>query len=306
MRVDYRSFLDKIWEALPAAEYVAMASDPHVLGNPLLKTQHFIGSSKWEYVSETEAIGWHQLRVPHQRYTDESRKEVAVKGHAHGSNQHWYKRIEGVWKFAGLAPIIRWGEFDFDSVFASGRETFGDKEKVKEQVAVAAGVSADVGEANAKTNLESATATVQDEPRTTTKPTAKTADAAKQSNSNMPSVGSADHKKGNKPSAENPPVEDPQGVQLEPTDQAVRNTSTTSPSQQPGITKALADHHPMPHSGQPTAVPTPSLPNQAKEPVAEVQPDQDQIELLKMAREDGKLFEMQVEQVPPEEVAIAL
>lgn len=154
MRVDYRSFLDKIWEALPAAEYVAMASDPHVLGNPLLKTQHFIGSSKWEYVSETEAIGWHQLRVPHQRYTDESRKEVAVKGHAHGSNQHWYKKIDGVWKFAGLAPIIRWGEFDFDSVFESGRETFGDKEKVKEQMAVAAGVSADVGEANAKTNLE--------------------------------------------------------------------------------------------------------------------------------------------------------
>ena len=145
MRIDYRSFLDKFWEAMPATDYVAMASDPTVLGDPLLKTQHFIGSSKWEYVSEDEAIGWHQLRVPHQRYTDESMKNVAVKGHAHGSNQHWYKKIDGVWKFAGLAPIIRWGEYDFESVFASGRETFGEQKKVEEQVAIAAGVSADVG-----------------------------------------------------------------------------------------------------------------------------------------------------------------
>ncbi|KAL8832420.1 MAG: hypothetical protein Q9191_000292 [Dirinaria sp. TL-2023a] len=161
MRIDYRSFLDKIWEAMPADEYIAMASDPHVLGDPLLKTQHFIGSSKWEYVSETEAIGWHQLRVPHQRYTDESRTEIAVKGHAHGSNQHWYKKIDNVWKFAGLAPIIRWGEFDFDSVFASGRDTFGESDKVEEQIAVAAGVSPEIGLENASQDLEGRTAVAQ-------------------------------------------------------------------------------------------------------------------------------------------------
>ena len=128
MRIDYRSFLDKMWEAMPADEYVAMASDPHVLGDPLLKTQHFIGASRWEKVSDTEVVGWHQLRVPHQRYTDETRTEVALKGHAHGTNQHWYRKIDGFWKFAGLAPEIRWGEFDFEKMFASGRETFGDQE----------------------------------------------------------------------------------------------------------------------------------------------------------------------------------
>ena len=71
-------------------------------------------------------------------------------------NQHWYKKIDGVWKFAGLAPIIRWGEFDFDSVFASGRDTFGDQKKVEEQVAVAAGVSAEVS-----ASIESATDTAK-------------------------------------------------------------------------------------------------------------------------------------------------
>ena len=107
---------------MPAKEFIAMASDPKVLGSKKLKTQHFIGGTKWEKVSDDEIIGWHQLRVPHQVYTDESLKEVKVKGHAHSTNQHWYKKVDGVWKFAGLNPDIRWSEFDFDKVFAEGRE----------------------------------------------------------------------------------------------------------------------------------------------------------------------------------------
>ena len=148
---------------MPADEYVAMASDPHVLGDPLLKTQHFIGSSKWEKVSDTEVIGWHQLRVPHQRYTDETKTQVAVKGHAHGTNQHWYKKVDGKWKFAGLAVEIKWGEFDFDKVFASGREqeTLGEsekKEKMVEEAAVLTGIPANAADlstskaTNTKTN----------------------------------------------------------------------------------------------------------------------------------------------------------
>jgi len=138
LRIDYRSFLDKMWEAMPAEEYVTMASDPNVLGNPLLMTQHFIGGSRWEKVSDDEVIGYHQLRVPHQRYTDETRTAVAVKGHAHSHNTHWYKKVDGVWKFAGLCPDIRWGEYDFDRVFESGRESFGDAEKAEAEKVEAA------------------------------------------------------------------------------------------------------------------------------------------------------------------------
>lgn len=124
MRVDYRAFLGKLWEAMPADEYVAMASDPHVLGDPLLMTQHFVGVSKWERVSETEVVGYHQLRVPHQRYKDASRQQVAIKGHAHGSNKHWYQKIDGKWKFAGIQVEMRWGEFDFEKLFSSGRDKY--------------------------------------------------------------------------------------------------------------------------------------------------------------------------------------
>ncbi|KAK4220635.1 putative scytalone dehydratase [Podospora fimiseda] len=128
LRIDYRSFLDKLWEAMPADEFIQMISDKAVLGNPLLRTQHFIsGASKWEKVSDTEIIGYHQLRVPHQLYTDETLKTVKVKGHAHSHNTHYYKKVDGVWKFAGLNPEIRWSEYDFEQVFASGRESFGER-----------------------------------------------------------------------------------------------------------------------------------------------------------------------------------
>ena len=128
LRIDYRSFLNKLWEAMPADEFVKMASDPKVLGDPTLRTQHFIGGSKWQRVSPDEILGYHQLRVPHQRYSDASMSKVLVKGHAHSFNLHWYKKINGVWKFAGLNPDIRWFEYDFDKVFESGRDSFGEAE----------------------------------------------------------------------------------------------------------------------------------------------------------------------------------
>ncbi|KAH7014676.1 scytalone dehydratase [Macrophomina phaseolina] len=128
--VDYRSFLDKIWDEMPADQFIAMASDPKFLGNPLLKTQHFIGASRWQQVSETEITGRHQVRVPHQKYTDESRKMVAVKGHSHGGATMWYKKVEGVWKFAGLCPDIRWFEYDYDQVFADTKVHFNETDGV--------------------------------------------------------------------------------------------------------------------------------------------------------------------------------
>jgi hypothetical protein len=38
LRIDYRSFLNKIWEEMPADEFVKMASDPKVLGDKCLMT----------------------------------------------------------------------------------------------------------------------------------------------------------------------------------------------------------------------------------------------------------------------------
>lgn len=142
LRIDYRSFLNKLWEAMPADEFVKMASDPKVLGDPTLMTQHFIGGTKWEKVSDDEITGYHQLRVPHQKYSDETRQHITVKGHAHSYNIHWYKKVNGVWKFAGLNPDIRWAEYDFDKVFAEGRDEMGDVKQAEAQQAAGIPVAA--------------------------------------------------------------------------------------------------------------------------------------------------------------------
>ncbi|KAK9418014.1 putative Scytalone dehydratase [Seiridium unicorne] len=128
LRVDYRAFLNKLWEDMPAAEFVIMASDPKVLGNQLLKTQHFVGATVWKQTNETEITGYHQMRVAHQKYTDESFTGVAVKGHAHGKGTMWYRKVDGTWKFAGLQPEIRWSEYDHDKIFHDGEDKFGETE----------------------------------------------------------------------------------------------------------------------------------------------------------------------------------
>ena len=102
-----------------------------------------LATTKWERVSDTEIKGHHQLRVPHQKYADATLSSVLVKGHAHSYNLHWYRKVDGVWKFAGLAPDIRWFEYDFDKVFAAGREAMGEeaaKETAQGAAQQAAGV----------------------------------------------------------------------------------------------------------------------------------------------------------------------
>ncbi|KAL4761843.1 uncharacterized protein BDW70DRAFT_167815 [Aspergillus foveolatus] len=102
---------------MPAEEFVAMASHPHFLGNPLLKTQHFVGTTKWEKVDDSKIFGHHQMRVAHQKHLDAQMKEVVAKGHGHGSATVTYRKINGEWKFAGIEPNIRWTEFGGEGIF---------------------------------------------------------------------------------------------------------------------------------------------------------------------------------------------
>lgn len=103
---------------MPAEEFVGMASNSHFLGNPLLKTQHFIGMGTYKKLADDEIEGEFQMRVAHQLYKDDSLTDVAAKGHDHGTATLWFKRVEGVWQFAGLKPNRRWYEFNMELIFA--------------------------------------------------------------------------------------------------------------------------------------------------------------------------------------------
>jgi scytalone dehydratase len=114
--------MDKFWESLPAEDFQALASSKDFLGDPRVKTQHFIGVSKFVQVADDEITGYHQMRVAHQKFKDEEQTEVLHKGHAHGRGKFWYRRVDGVWKFAGLQPEIRWTEYDYGKVFQADNE----------------------------------------------------------------------------------------------------------------------------------------------------------------------------------------
>ncbi|EFX02941.1 scytalone dehydratase [Grosmannia clavigera kw1407] len=117
LHVDYTDVMGKSWKALPAADFVQMASNTHFLGNVRIKTQHLIGAEKWISTGADTITGYHQMRVAHQKYKDDGLTEVLRQGHAHGNATVRYRKVDGVWKFAGLTPDIRWSESEYQKNF---------------------------------------------------------------------------------------------------------------------------------------------------------------------------------------------
>ena len=94
-----------------------MMRSPDLLGDPLVHTQHFLGATRYEWVSESEIIAIHQIRAAHQRYENLNLTSVAHRGHCHGIVKHWYKKIDRAWKLTGVRPEMDWTEHDFNKIF---------------------------------------------------------------------------------------------------------------------------------------------------------------------------------------------
>ncbi|EUC41195.1 hypothetical protein COCMIDRAFT_106780 [Bipolaris oryzae ATCC 44560] len=117
LAVDYSAFIDKKWDALPADEFVGMVSSTHFLGNPTIRTQHLIGLGTWDKTSADIIVAHLQLRVAHQKYTDETLGTVQLTANDHGTGVLTLKCIQGQWRFAGLVPRSRWSTGDMSKVF---------------------------------------------------------------------------------------------------------------------------------------------------------------------------------------------
>ena len=103
---------------MPADDFVKLVSGPTVLGDPDLKTQHFIGASKWDRISEDEVVGYHQLRVPHQKKTKMVKQTENDKSGKNGmryySSLRWYtmhirerKKMRSVARDENLETILK-------------------------------------------------------------------------------------------------------------------------------------------------------------------------------------------------------
>ena len=132
VRINYASVNDYRHDALPASDFVAMVSSPDFLGDPNLDTQHHMGAFKLRKVSPDEIEGKWQIRAAHQRYQDEGvrypgaertaktkhgEKAVLLVGNSHAIITLVYRRVEGVWKWAGIETDILWNENGFDEMF---------------------------------------------------------------------------------------------------------------------------------------------------------------------------------------------
>ena len=117
--VDYSSIAGFKDSEMSSESYVALVSSESVLGNPLIKTQHLLGSTSWQRISDATTIGRHQIRAAHQRYGDGSLERVVAHGHTHGLNVFTYEEIQGKWKLRRLQALARWVEGDLRQVFKS-------------------------------------------------------------------------------------------------------------------------------------------------------------------------------------------
>ncbi|TQB71011.1 hypothetical protein MPDQ_007932 [Monascus purpureus] len=98
LRVDYSIVGYTLFENMPAEEFIGMVSSLEFLGDPLVRTQHLMGAAKYERISDTEIT-------------------VENRGHGHSFIKHWYKKVDGSWKLAGLCPKVYWNEHRFDKIF---------------------------------------------------------------------------------------------------------------------------------------------------------------------------------------------
>jgi scytalone dehydratase len=81
--------MGKMWEDLPAEEFVKMVSNSNFLGNTRIKTQHGLGATKWVQTGSDTITGYHQMRVAHQKYHDDELTKVQYQGHAYGRATIW-------------------------------------------------------------------------------------------------------------------------------------------------------------------------------------------------------------------------
>lgn len=100
-----------------------MMSSPGFLGDPLLRTQHLIGASKWRKISDTCIKGHHQIRTTHQRFAvpivgdNAEGVEAVVKAKSHVGAEVTYVLVRGEWKWGGVKTDIRWHDGPFVKCF---------------------------------------------------------------------------------------------------------------------------------------------------------------------------------------------
>lgn len=103
---------------LTAKEFLQLSDNKNRLGG-LVDCIHHVGASKFERTGKDTITGHHQIRVEYKRYRTMEKKETEVEARGHGLTMmlHYYKKVDGKWKLAGVKPQKRLDEFNFPQIF---------------------------------------------------------------------------------------------------------------------------------------------------------------------------------------------
>lgn len=101
--MDYGDVKNDVFE-VPSEQYVQTADANHLV----VTTQHLIGGvAKWEKTAD-EIKATFQIRVAKVKWRDQKCADEVARANAHGVCTVPYRKIDGVWKVAGLKPHIAW------------------------------------------------------------------------------------------------------------------------------------------------------------------------------------------------------
>lgn len=63
------------------------------------------------------------MRTEYKRYKTLEKKEVEATGQGLTLMEHYYKKINGVWKLSGTKPGGRMNQFNFDKIFTEASKS---------------------------------------------------------------------------------------------------------------------------------------------------------------------------------------
>ncbi|KAM0738111.1 hypothetical protein ACQRIT_007303 [Beauveria bassiana] len=95
-------------QKMPKEDFIAMLGSSHLLGNPKVSTQHFLGNALFEAVQTKESeidvvCGEWQIMASHQRVLPDGEMKCWL---SQGYLKHFYQRVGAEWKLYGIEPSI--------------------------------------------------------------------------------------------------------------------------------------------------------------------------------------------------------
>jgi scytalone dehydratase len=116
---------------LTADQFVKLSNNENRLGG-IVDCTHHVGASKFERIGPDTVTGHHQVFFEYKRYKNMEKKndEVEATGEGLTIMLHYYQKVDGKWKLAGVKPRVRMSQFNFPEILKEPQQKDTKKSKL--------------------------------------------------------------------------------------------------------------------------------------------------------------------------------